>query len=143
MTLRIEFVNEQRDELTMEQLELLKRLLRKAAESEGVTNKEVAVSFVDNERIRRLNKQFRQIDKPTDVLSFPLGEEDMLGDIIISIPKAKEQARAYNHSFERELGFLTVHGFLHLLGYDHQSTAEEKEMFERQERILEQVGLTR
>lgn len=143
MTLRIEFVNEQRDELTMEQLELLKRLLRKAAESEGVTNKEVAVSFVDNERIRRLNKQFRQIDKPTDVLSFPLGEEDMLGDIIISIPKAKEQARAYNHSFERELGFLTVHGFLHLLGYDHQSTAEEKEMFERQERILKQVGLTR
>jgi probable rRNA maturation factor len=95
------------------------------------------------------------VDRPTDVLSFPLWEPDeewvideeeervALGDIVISLPKAKEQAEAYGHSLNREVGFLAVHGFLHLLGYDHETKEEEKEMFAKQEEILSLVGLHR
>lgn len=119
---------------------------------------EVDISLVDNEQIQQLNATYRQIDRPTDVLSFALNdqgadEEDwmleleevskFLGDIIISIPKAKEQAKEYNHSFERELGFLVVHGFLHLNGYDHETEKERQEMFAIQEEILNAYGLTR
>ncbi|MGX7349146.1 rRNA maturation RNase YbeY [Dolosicoccus paucivorans] len=119
---------------------------------------EVDISLVDNEQIQELNATYRQIDRPTDVLSFALNdqgvdEEDwmleleemskFLGDIIISIPKAKEQAKEYNHSFERELGFLVVHGFLHLNGYDHETEEERQEMFAIQEKILNAYGLTR
>ena len=143
MTLMVEMLNEQEETITPEQMDTLVHLLEKAAESEGISDKEVAVTFVDNERIKELNRQFRNKDKSTDVLSFPLDEEDSLGDIIISIPKAREQAEEYGHSFERELGFLTVHGFLHLVGYDHETEAEEKEMFARQEQILQQFGLIR
>ncbi|SDI30963.1 rRNA maturation RNase YbeY [Dolosicoccus paucivorans] len=119
---------------------------------------EVDISLVDNEQIQELNATYRQIDRPTDVLSFALNdqgvdEEDWMleleemskfsGDIIISIPKAKEQAKEYNHSFERELGFLVVHGFLHLNGYDHETEEERQEMFAIQEKILNAYGLTR
>jgi len=122
---------------------------------------EVSISFVDNEEIRSLNKEYRGIDKETDVLSFPmldfvdeeLEEEDEdaeyideelpLGDIVISMEKASEQAQDYGHSQERELAFLLVHGMLHLLGYDHESEAEEKEMFEKQEAVLKEMGLVR
>ncbi len=123
-------------------------------------NAEISLSVTDNEGIRLLNHEQRGIDKETDVLSFPmLAVEDgalivedsdiiegcvFLGDIVISLPKAQEQAEAYGHSFLREMGFLTVHSMLHLLGYDHElGEAEEKEMFEKQEAVLTALSLTR
>ena len=117
---------------------------------------EVSVTFTDNEGIRAINKEYRDIDKETDVLSFPMtneGEEftvnpetgcKMLGDIVISVEKALAQSDEYGHSFKRELAFLTVHSMLHLLGYDHEkSEEEEKEMFGKQEIVLEALGLGR
>lgn len=116
---------------------------------------EVSVTFVNDEQIQALNQQYRDIDRGTDVLSFALeeGEENpeihdedlprILGDIIISVPTAEKQAEEYGHSFTREIGFLAVHGFLHLCGYDHGSKDEETEMFGRQNEILESYGLPR
>lgn len=143
MSIQVEILNEQEDEIGSTLIEMLTQLLQKGAEVEKVEEKEVVITLVDNEHIRQLNREFRNLDKPTDVLSFPLDEEDSLGDIIISIPRAKEQATQYGHSFERELGFLTIHGFLHLLGYDHHTEEEEKVMFGRQEQILSEFGLSR
>jgi probable rRNA maturation factor len=104
----------------------------------------INVILVTNAEIHRLNNQYRHIDKPTDVISFEnndgMGE---LGDIFISIDKAKEQAAEYGHSFERELGFLACHGFLHCNGYDHQNGMDEKAMFALQDEILEKIHLTR
>ena len=115
---------------------------------------EVSVTFTDNEGIRAVNSQFRGIDAPTDVLSFPLTEyesasfpvadepESSLGDIVISLERADEQAKEFGHSFEREIAFLTVHSMLHLLGYDHVNSEEEDaEMRRRQREILESMGL--
>ncbi len=115
---------------------------------------EVSISIVDNDEIQQINCKFRNIDKATDVLSFPMidfeaGEEIdedetiMLGDIIISIERAVSQAEEYGHSIERELGFLTAHSMLHLLGYDHMEPEEEKVMFFKQKEILENIGLRR
>ncbi|MGN1329605.1 MAG: rRNA maturation RNase YbeY [Eubacterium sp.] len=116
---------------------------------------EVSVRFVDNDQIRDLNKQYRNIDKETDVLSFPLGENGvydvnydtgakLLGDIVISVPKAVEQAELYNHPLQREIGFLTVHSMLHLLGYDHEKGGlEEVHMREKEETVLTQIGWKR
>lgn len=116
---------------------------------------EVSVTFVDNERIHELNKKYRNIDRETDVLSFPLGENGvydtnldtgakMLGDIVISIEKAVEQADLYNHPLQREIGFLTVHSMLHLLGYDHEAGGlEEVHMREKEETVLTQIGWKR
>lgn len=130
-------------------------LLQTAATMEELSDGEISVTFVDNEEIQELNRTYRDKNQPTDVLSFPMYEPDqveietfddeplLLGDIIISIPRAKEQALEYNHSFERELGFLLVHGFLHLLGYDHGDEVAEQEMFSRQEEILTKHGLDR
>ncbi|RKD24007.1 rRNA maturation RNase YbeY [Ammoniphilus oxalaticus] len=143
MSLRIEILNEQEEEITDKLQDLLVKLLNQAAEIEGVADQEVAITFVGNDHIQQINQQFRQIDQPTDVLSFPLEEDDALGDIIISVKKAKEQAQAYQHSFEREIGFLAVHGFLHLLGYDHETEQEEQVMFARQEEILQKARLIR
>ena len=124
-------------------------------------NRECCISFVSSERIREINRDFRNIDKVTDVISFSLDdeEEDMdpiknfmasdenfvtsIGDIIISVDRAKEQAEEYGHSLERELGFLALHGFLHLNGYDHQTEEEEEEMTGLQTEILTAYGLTR
>ena len=116
---------------------------------------EVSVTFTDNEGIRAVNKQYRDIDKETDVLSFPLtdfegGEEPpadeptvSLGDIIISLERAEAQAEEFGHSFEREVAFLTVHSMLHLLGYDHElSEADDADMRQRQREILEAMGLS-
>ena len=114
---------------------------------------EISVSFVDNEQIHELNAKYRNIDAPTDVLSFPLGENNeydrneetgamTLGDIVISIPKAVEQAERYGHSFQREVGFLTVHSMLHLLGYDHETDKlEALRMREKEEAIMKRIGL--
>ena len=108
----------------------------------------ISVSLVDNEFIHKMNKEYRNIDRPTDVISFAfLDNEDrealykskepvVLGDIYISIDKAKEQAVEYGHSLERELSFLFVHGLLHLLGYDHMNEEDEKVMFKLQDEIL-------
>ena len=114
---------------------------------------EISVTFVDDERIHELNKMHRNIDRSTDVLSFPLGEDGvydknletgacLLGDIVISVETAVRQAEEYGHTLQREMGFLTVHSMLHLLGYDHVNGGlEEAEMFEKQEAILDTLGL--
>nr|MDK7246134.1 rRNA maturation RNase YbeY [Staphylococcus lugdunensis] len=113
----------------------------------------LSVTFVDKEEIQQINKIYRDKDKVTDVISFALEEDEpeitgleiprVLGDIIICTDVAQEQATTYGHSFERELGFLALHGFLHLLGYDHMNEEDEKKMFGRQETILTAYGLTR
>ena len=125
-----------------------------AAEQFG-DSAEVSVSFVNNEQISQLNNEFRQKDTATDVLSFPLGQDGVydrnletgalqLGDIVISIEKAVEQARIYGHSLQREIGFLTVHSMLHLLGYDHESGGLEMvRMREKEESVLSSLGLQR
>jgi probable rRNA maturation factor len=116
---------------------------------------EISVTFVDDEKIRALNRQYRNIDKSTDVLSFPLGIDgvydvnndtgaQMLGDIVISMQHAVEQAKLYGHSLQREVGFLTVHSMLHLLGYDHEAGGLEMvRMREKEEAALTQLGLGR
>ncbi len=109
------------------------------------------VIVVDNDTIHQLNKEYRGVDRPTDVISFALEDDDtfvptsirVLGDIYISIDKAKEQAVSYGHSLKREICFLTIHGLLHLLGYDHMEPEEEKEMFALQELILNECGITK
>ena len=109
-------------------------------------NAEVSLSFVDNNEIQQLNKDFRNIDKPTDVLSFPFDNSfnlpiRVLGDVVISTEKAKFQSEEYGHSLEREIGFLMIHGILHLLGYDHENEEDEKEMFDLQKKLLGELGL--
>lgn len=109
------------------------------------------VIIVDNEEIHKINKEYRGIDRPTDVISFALEDDDtfikteqrILGDIYISIDKAIEQANEYGHNLLRELCFLTIHGILHLLGYDHMEKADEEIMFGLQERILSEYGIER
>lgn len=135
--------------------DLVEMVAKEALRYEGFSNNcEISFSLVDNEEIHEINKKYRGIDRPTDVLSFPLIDFEneevpddsntiALGDIIISIDKLKEQSEAYNHSFERELGFLTAHSMLHLLGYDHMTEPEEKVMFKKQEEILNNLGITR
>ena len=156
MALEIDY-HDETGVLTDEHISQILELLRHAAISENVTGEsELSLTFVDNDKIHDLNREYRGIDRPTDVISFALEEtledeveivgEDIpriLGDIIISIPKAKEQAVEYGHSFERELGFLAVHGLLHLLGYDHGTNEEEQIMFGKQEEILQKFGLVR
>ena len=142
-------------------------LLQFAAEKTGKDNKEMAVTFVTNERSHELNLEYRDTDRPTDVISLEykpesslsFSEEDLeenpelaemldefdayIGELFISVDKAREQAEEYGHSFEREMGFLAVHGFLHINGYDHYTPEEEKEMFTLQEEILTAYGLKR
>ena len=134
---------------------LIENVISEALKYEGVSdNTEISVTIVDNEEIRKINNKFRNIDRATDVLSFPLidfdnedlpndGSKIYLGDIIISIERAKEQANEYGHSLDREVGFLTAHSMLHLLGYDHMVPEEEKVMFAKQEEILSNLGLYR
>ncbi|WP_040287253.1 rRNA maturation RNase YbeY [Sporosarcina koreensis] len=138
--------------------ELIERLLAFAADKEAVASgTELSVTFLDDESIRDINREYRGKDTPTDVISFALEEEgegetaivgaaDMqrhLGDLLISVETAKRQAEEYGHSLERELGFLALHGFLHLLGYDHMTETDEKKMFGRQDEILQEYGLGR
>ncbi len=121
------------------------RLLRTALDYEGFRGRtEVSLTFVDNEQIHELNREYRNVDRPTDVLSFPMDDEDLLGDIVISLERAQEQAQEYGHSFRREVAFLFVHSVLHLLGYDHETSEEdEKLMFAHQEAILRKMGIGR
>ena len=129
-----------------------------AVESENMHNLdkkrcEISVTFVDLDEIHELNKQYRGVDKPTDVLSFPQFDdleeeipevcEICLGDVVICERKAREQAEEFGHSFERELVYLFTHSVLHLLGYDHMEDDEKKAMREREEEIMKQIGLMR
>ena len=135
---------------------LVRRCCKAVLANEGFTdNAEISVTFVDDETIHELNKKHRNIDKSTDVLSFPLGENGeydinldtgakLLGDIIISIEHAYAQAEKYGHTLQREIGFLTVHSLLHLLGYDHENGGlEAVKMREKEEAVLTRVGLKR
>lgn len=155
MNLEIDFLDET-NSIQENDEKLVKELLALGLKAEDIQDDcEISVTFVSNEKIQEINKEYRGKDQPTDVISFALeeGDEDIpiigasdtrvLGDIIISVDKAKEQAEEYGHSYERELGFLAVHGLLHLLGYDHETEEEEREMFSKQESILENYGLKR
>jgi len=165
MSLRLEWSNEQQHiEISEAFVGRLEHMLQLAAQAEGISEGEVTLTFVDDAEIHQLNRDYRGIDRPTDVLSFAMQEEtdedldilyevdseedelpfeNMLGDIIISTERAKEQSEEYGHSLERELGFLFVHGFLHLIGYDHQDEESEAVMTQKQEAVLQQEGLTR
>jgi probable rRNA maturation factor len=136
----------------MKELETVEKVLKSAVEKENLNNVSFNLIIVDNEYIHNLNKNYRNIDKETDVITFALEDEDtiilpeeerILGDIYISIDKAKQQAKEYGHSLLRELSFLAVHGFYHLLGYDHQTKEEEEIMFKKQEEVLEEYGIRR
>ena len=134
----------------IEYIETMYKLIDYAIKHEKLENVLFNVIIVDNEYIHKLNLEYRGIDRPTDVISFALEDyEDIksdirvLGDIYISIDKVYEQAREYGHSNLREICFLMIHGFFHLLGYDHKEKEEEKIMFAKQEEILDGFGITR
>ncbi|MFK4565829.1 rRNA maturation RNase YbeY [Enterococcus sp. UD-01] len=156
----ITFIDET-EKLSSENLQEVERLLQFAAEHLQIAgDTEMSVTFMDNAGIQVINRDYRGKDTPTDVISFALEEESEdelpiifeeeeelfprnLGDLMISTERAAEQAEEYGHTFERELGFLAVHGFLHLNGYDHMEPADEKEMFGLQKEILDAYGLKR
>ncbi|HEM6137251.1 TPA: rRNA maturation RNase YbeY [Streptococcus suis] len=162
----IEMIDET-GQVSAQMQEQITELLQFAAEKIGKQNKEMAVTFVDNKRVHEVNLEYRGIDRPTDVVSLEykpeneifFDEKDLqdnpelaemmddfdayIGELYISIDKAREQAEDYGHSYEREMGFLAVHGFLHINGYDHYTPEEEAEMFGLQEEILTAYGLTR
>lgn len=155
--------NEQaKEEITAEIKETVRACVEYALKFEECDfDAEISLTFVDDEEIRSINKEMRDIDKATDVLSFPMlefdengdiidceydmdGEYLLLGDIVISVERARKQAEEYGHSFKREIAFLTVHSMLHLLGYDHVNSSEEEAvMFKKQEEILSGLGIVR
>ena len=139
---------------------IVKKVLNKCFEEEGLLDSKliITITFTTPEEIRKINKKYRKIDRATDVLSFPMFEkeeldekiknkdflyEDVLGDIIISIEKVREQAEEYGHSFERELSYMLVHGFYHLMGYDHIEEEDKKIMRPKEEKILNVLKITR
>ncbi len=137
---------------------LIKKVIETVLKEEKIIRDlEIYVTLTNNNQIHKINLEQRNVDRPTDVLSFPMFEReeihllkekneeepDILGDIIISIEKVKEQAEEYGHSFERELAYLTTHGMLHLLGYDHMIEEEKEQMRKREEEILEKLNITR
>lgn len=136
----------------IKELEIVEKVLYSAIKKENLDNINFNVIIVNNEYIHELNKNYRNIDRETDVITFALEDENsiilpsderVLGDIYISIDKAISQAKEYNHSLLRELSFLAVHGFYHLLGYDHVTKEEEKIMFKKQEEVLEENEIFR
>ena len=142
--------NETGEEFSYEYI--IESIINKVLEKECVENASCSIIIVDNSFIHKLNKEYRGIDRVTDVISFALEDDKsivipdgirLLGDIYISLDKAKEQAEEYGHSLERELCFLAVHGVYHLLGYDHESEEDAKNMFKKQEEVLEYYGITR
>ncbi len=122
---------------------LINHVLTTALNSLQLQKKEINVILVDNQQIQDLNRQYRDKDTPTDVLTFPDGNYNNLGDIFVSIDKCEEQRIEYGHTFDRELGFLLVHGLLHTLGYDHQTKEQEEEMTAIQEKLLKKAKLYR
>ena len=145
---KIEIINKTNTNIDLDSLkDIVKYTLLKENIDNGILN----IIIVDNNTIHKINKEFRGVDRPTDVISFALEDDDtfiklderILGDIYISIDKVYEQTKEYGHSFKREISFLTVHGVLHLLGYDHMNIEDEKIMFQKQEQILEELKITR
>ncbi len=136
-------------EEVINEIEDIQKVLEVAIKNQNVENAEFNVILVDNPYIHYLNREYRHIDRETDVISFALEDVQditytdyrLLGDIYISLDKAKEQAICYQHSLKRELCFLSVHGFLHLLGYDHMEKKDEQIMFQLQEDILNEAGI--
>lgn len=141
-------------------IEEIKKVISKCFEIENMndTNLYVSITLTNPENIRKINKTYRNIDKPTDVLSFPMFQKeelvsiikskenivnDVLGDIIISIPKVQEQATEYGHSFEREFAYMLVHGFYHLMGYDHIEEKDKIIMRPKEEKVLQELNITR
>ncbi len=135
-------------------IKILNKVLEKCFQEEKLEDKNLYVNVVltNPSQIRKINKEYRNIDKETDVLSFPMFEkeelekmtnknEDVLGDIVISIERVEEQAKEYGHSFERELAYMAVHGFYHLMGYDHMEENEKKEMRKKEENVLEKLNI--
>ncbi len=157
MTPLVSFYNRQRKiTVTPKLKELVASCVSASLECENMGDRlcEVDVTFLSNRKIREYNREYRNIDRATDVLSFPLGNNGKydvdpetgaaaLGDIVISLERAEEQALEYGHSFEREVGFLTVHSMLHLLGYDHIDESEGDIMRAHEKTILQKIGLTR
>lgn len=137
------------DEYGYQNYDYLDDLLDFAFDYLKIKDAYLSIIFIDDERMHEINKEYRGIDRTTDVISFALndngafpGPVNILGDIYVSIPKMKEQAKEYGHSEKRELSFLVIHGLLHLLGYDHtKGEKEEKEMFDLQKQILEEKGI--
>ena len=134
----------------LKELDELEEYVKYLFEYMKIKDSIMSIIIVDNEKIHEINKTYRGIDRPTDVISFALEEGETiyepiktLGDIYISIDKVKEQANEYNHSIKRELFFLVTHGFLHLLGYDHMKKEDEEIMFPLQEKILDSYGVKR
>jgi probable rRNA maturation factor len=135
----------------IEELEELNDFLYKVCNDEKLNNVMFNVIIVDDQKIHEINKEYRGIDRPTDVISFALEDDKsfnrddirILGDIYISIDKVRSQSQEYGHSFKRELFFLATHGLLHLLGYDHMTKEDEKVMFSKQEEVLSRYGIER
>lgn len=135
------------DKDTKEEQKLINKIFKQFRHRKDI----FSIIFVSNEEIKNINREYRNIDKITDVISFAYNDNDIdniyaddeIGDIFICLDRAYEQAIEYGHSKEREVGFLAVHGYLHLKGYDHMTLEDEKEMFSLQEKILEKVGLIR
>lgn len=138
----------------IEYKEIIKEVLDKSFKEEKLgMHITITVTLTNPENIRNINKKYRQIDNPTDVLSFPMYEKEeisevkqqkyevILGDIVISIPKVEEQAEEYGHSFKRELSYMVVHGFYHLMGFDHMKEEEKAEMREKEENILGKLNI--
>ena len=147
---KVELFNQTEKEIT--ELDTVLKVLESALKKENLDNVSFNLIIVDNEYIHELNRDYRNIDRETDVITFALEDEDsiilpsderVLGDIYISIDKAESQALEYGHSLLRELSFLAVHGFYHLLGYDHMRPEDEKVMFKKQEEVLEEYGISR
>lgn len=147
---KIEVFNQTEEKI--EELEIVEKVLYSALDKEKLDNTSFNLIIVDNSYIHNLNKDYRGIDRETDVITFALEDEKslvlptddrVLGDIYISIDKARVQAEEYGHSLLRELSFLAVHGFYHLLGYDHMSEDDEKIMFDKQEEVLSEYGIKR
>ena len=140
--------------------ETIKKVLEQCFKEEKLENSKlyITITLTNSENIRKINKEYRNIDKATDVLSFPMYEkeeleekiakqhyehEDVLGDIVISIEKVEEQAKEYGHGFERELSYMLVHGFYHLMGYDHIEEEDKKKMRPKEEKILNTLKIVR
>ena len=147
---KVELFNQTEKEIS--ELDTVLKVLDSALKKENLDNVSFNLIIVDNEYIHELNRDYRNIDRETDVITFALEDEDsiilpsderVLGDIYISIDKAESQALEYGHSLLRELSFLAVHGFYHLLGYDHMTEEDEKVMFKKQEEVLEEYGISR
>ena len=147
---KVELFNQTEKEI--KELDTVLKVLDSALKKENLDNVSFNLIIVDNEYIHKLNRDYRNIDRETDVITFALEDEDsiilpnderILGDIYISIDKAESQALEYGHSLLRELSFLAVHGFYHLLGYDHMTEEDEKVMFKKQEEVLEEYGISR